>query len=105
MGTQAAPQEVDTPAASSNPSLRELCHGAPKELCCAIDGKLLMDPVRSPHGHVFERSTLIRTLARTHGCCPLIGLPLVVEDCERAGDVRLSAARWIRQVKPKQRIS
>merc|ERR1712190_714020 len=44
------------------PGLRELMQGAPRELCCSLDGKLLVDPVRSPHGHVFERSNLIRVL-------------------------------------------
>eukprot|EP00929_Paragymnodinium_shiwhaense_P074374 TRINITY_DN38057_c0_g1_i2.p1 TRINITY_DN38057_c0_g1~~TRINITY_DN38057_c0_g1_i2.p1 ORF type:complete len:685 (-),score=131.37 TRINITY_DN38057_c0_g1_i2:105-2159(-) len=45
--------------------LRELLREAPEHLRCQLDGRLLTDPVRSPHGHVFERSVLATELKRT----------------------------------------
>ena len=38
-------------------------------------GNLLQEPVRSPHGHVFEKSAIDACLKRFH-CCPLTGQPL-----------------------------
>ncbi|CAE8625195.1 unnamed protein product, partial [Polarella glacialis] len=89
---------------SAAPTLRELMLGAPRELCCALDGKLLIDPVRSPDGAlVFERANLSKALALSSGLCPVTGQPLSLADCPRAGDLRLEAARWVRQARPMQR--
>ena len=38
-------------------------------------GNLLQEPVRSPHGHVFEKSAIDACLKRFQ-CCPLTGQPL-----------------------------
>merc|ERR1719188_903525 len=56
---------------------------APEELRCAIDGKLLGTPLRSPHGHLFEKETLELWIERCGSICPLTNLPLRVEDCSR----------------------
>ena len=45
---------------------------ARQELRCAVDRKLLCDPVVSPGGVAFERSTLQRWLQK-HGSCPVTG--------------------------------
>lgn len=76
--------------------LRDLLGGVPPELACALDGKLLMDPVRSPYGHVFERLVLERALAETGGSCPVTGQPLRLSHCQRAPELRLRAVQWIR---------
>lgn len=101
---RAGQEEAGVETRSSVPSLRDLVHGAPKELRCVLDGKLLMDPVRSPYGHVFERSNLARALAQAPGYCPVTGQSLVLDDCQRVGELRAQASRWIRQVKPMQRV-
>eukprot|EP00927_Polykrikos_kofoidii_P010217 TRINITY_DN14323_c0_g2_i1.p1 TRINITY_DN14323_c0_g2~~TRINITY_DN14323_c0_g2_i1.p1 ORF type:complete len:723 (+),score=117.53 TRINITY_DN14323_c0_g2_i1:118-2169(+) len=99
----AAPQ-ISVPVSVVSPpslrtDLRSLVIGAPVELCCALDGQLLIDPVRSPHGNVFERSVLAEALEREPFRCPLTGLPLPagLGDCPRATEVRRSVTRWVRQ--------
>lgn len=82
--------------------LRDLLHGAPRDLCCELDGRLLVDPVRTPYGNVFERS-ILATCLQVNGCCPLTGLPLLMEQCQRDADLRIRAARWVRSAKPMQR--
>jgi len=94
------PQPQQPPA---KPSLRETLRGAPEELCCALDGRLLMDPVRTPQGYVFERASLVQALASTPGTCPLSGLPLSLEACQRDGEIRAQATRWVRQATQRQR--
>merc|ERR1719215_1169630 len=49
-------EEPDTPAKST--ALRDVVSNAPTAFRCALDGKLLVDPVRTPSGHIVERSTL-----------------------------------------------
>merc|ERR1712072_1285349 len=51
--------------------LRELLDCVPPEFCCALDGKLLVDPIRAPSGYVFERSVLQRALLDSGGLCPI----------------------------------
>ncbi|CAE7762155.1 unnamed protein product [Symbiodinium sp. CCMP2456] len=88
---------------SGNPSLRERLRDAPAELCCRLDGKLLVDPVRSPAGHVFERTNLAKALQSTGGLCPLTSEPLCLEECPRAAEVRLQATQWVRSAGRGQR--
>ncbi|CAJ1364787.1 unnamed protein product [Effrenium voratum] len=44
--------------------LRELLTEVPPEFRCALDGRLLVDPVRAPSGRVYERSVLAAALER-----------------------------------------
>ncbi|CAK0855665.1 unnamed protein product [Prorocentrum cordatum] len=78
------------PGASAG-SLRGLLGGVPAEVACALDGRLLLDPVRTPYGHVFERPVLERALAEAEGRCPLTGRPLELAQCTRAPEVRQHA--------------
>lgn len=80
--------------------LHDLLLSAPPEFCCALDGKLLIDPVTSPHGYTFERSVLEKALAASGQRCPLTGEPLVLEDCQRAVQLRLRILRWVRESRP-----
>ncbi|CAK0809086.1 unnamed protein product [Prorocentrum cordatum] len=83
-GPEAAPA-----AGARRPGLREILGGAPAELCCSLDGRLL-------------RAGLARALAAAPGRCPLSGLPLALEDCWRDGGLRARAARWVREARPRQ---
>lgn len=80
--------------------MRELLKDVPPELCCALDGRLLVDPVRSPHGQAFERGTLQRALAASGGRCPLTGQPLSLADCPREPGLRRQVLRWVRERHP-----
>merc|ERR1712232_165557 len=81
-------------AVERGPALRALVQEAPPEFRCALDGQLMMDPVQSPTGHVFERAVLARTLRESsHGCCPISGQPLALEDCQRLPDLRKKISR------------
>lgn len=98
-----APAQTLPPAAPTmEPSraplmgLRDIVQNAPKDFRCALDGKLLCDPVVSPAGMVFERSTLISWLQKHGPQCPITGGPLQVEDCKRSSEIRRKAAGWAR---------
>eukprot|EP00930_Biecheleria_cincta_P055128 TRINITY_DN4148_c0_g1_i1.p1 TRINITY_DN4148_c0_g1~~TRINITY_DN4148_c0_g1_i1.p1 ORF type:complete len:784 (-),score=105.64 TRINITY_DN4148_c0_g1_i1:234-2585(-) len=55
---------------------------APERLRCAIDGKLMTEPVRSQHGHTFERKTLERWVSCCGSVCPITSKPLRLAECE-----------------------
>eukprot|EP00403_Amphidinium_massartii_P016970 CAMPEP_0178412548 /NCGR_PEP_ID=MMETSP0689_2-20121128/22071_1 /TAXON_ID=160604 /ORGANISM="Amphidinium massartii, Strain CS-259" /LENGTH=427 /DNA_ID=CAMNT_0020033797 /DNA_START=178 /DNA_END=1461 /DNA_ORIENTATION=+ len=78
-------------------SLRDIVQHAPKEFRCALDGKLLCDPVIAPSGAVFERSTLMRWFQQRGQVCPHTGLPLRIEDCERSVEIRQRVTAWVRR--------
>ena len=75
--------------------LRRLFPSAPKHLCCQLDGQLMLDPVRSPAGHLFERSNLSRALQEL-GRCPITSSDLALSDCQRSPRVRAEVLRWVR---------
>lgn len=81
-------------------ALQELAHEAPREFVCALDGQLMLDPVRSPHGHIFERAGLAHALAEVGGTCPISGQPLELEDCVRLPELRRRIAEWVRKRRP-----
>ena len=58
---------------------------------------------RSIEGHVFERANLSSTLAATPGRCPLTGLPLTLDVCQRDSALRVRPATWVRQAQPRKR--
>eukprot|EP00435_Cladocopium_sp_Y103_P055739 s905_g18.t1 len=101
-GTAPVPQEVaphdaapkSPPAAK--PGLRDIVQNAPKELRCALDEKLLCDPVVSPGGVIFERSTLARWLQKHGNTCPVTGEGLCLEDCSRSPELRKKVTEWVR---------
>jgi len=85
-----------SPGGLAPSGLRELLQGAPRELRCSLDGGLLVDPVRSPGGQVFERAVLSQTLAANGGRCPFSGEPLTLSECCRDSDLRRRAVAWVR---------
>lgn len=103
-----APPPTPAPAAFASPApplpqrgrgtvLQDLVATAPAEFRCAYDGQLMMDPVRSPQGHVFERAGLAHILAVLGGLCPVTGSPLTVDDCVRVPELRQRITRWVRE--------
>ncbi|RHY15046.1 hypothetical protein DYB32_010795, partial [Aphanomyces invadans] len=48
----------------------------PAEFQCAITHKLLVDPVKSPYGHVFERHVIEKWIQDYGHRCPITGEPL-----------------------------
>ncbi|KAF4700559.1 hypothetical protein FOZ63_012853, partial [Perkinsus olseni] len=54
---------------------------APAELKCALDGKIMTNPVRSPYGHVFEKKTLEKWFNSCGEVCPITEKPLNIDDC------------------------
>lgn len=87
---------VERPPAATKTGLRDLMCNVPAELACAVDGRLLVDPVRSPYGQVFERSTLQRALVSSGGLCPVTRQPLSMDQCPRDTAVRKQALAWVR---------
>jgi len=79
-------------------SLRDIVQNAPEQFRCALDRKLLCDPVVSPGGVVFERSTLARWLQTHEPICPITGAPLRLEDCARSPQIRKQVTDWARGV-------
>ena len=47
-----------------------------QEFLCAINGHMMKHPARSPHGHVFEYSTILLWLESRGRVCPFTGKPL-----------------------------
>merc|ERR1719146_559047 len=97
--------EVSSKAQDLMIGLQKLTGNVPQEFRCAIDKGLLVDPVRSPAGHVFERSALVRELAKTGGKCPISGTPLTLEECERDIGLRMRALKWVRENCSHARVS
>merc|ERR1712039_836815 len=96
IASAATSQAAKPPTSASGVGLRDLVQNAPPEFRCALDGKLLCDPVISPGGVVFERSTLASWLQK-HGCqCPVTGQPLSLEQCRRAPEIRQQVTAWVR---------
>lgn len=82
--------------------LSDLIFHAPDQFRCALDGQLMMDPVRTPQGLVFERSRLVQLLAGAEGKCPCTGEDLRLDDCFRVPELRMQILRWVRS-QPRQR--
>mmetsp|Transcript_24443 Transcript_24443/g.45344 ORF Transcript_24443/g.45344 Transcript_24443/m.45344 type:complete len:810 (-) Transcript_24443:49-2478(-) len=72
---------------------------APQELRCAIDGKVVGNPVRSPYGHLFERETLEQWVSMCGSVCPITGNPLRLEDCVEDHTARRQVIEWVRAAK------
>jgi len=93
--SQLPPAERQPPAPTKT-GLRDLLCCVPSELACAVDGRLLVDPVRSPYGQVFERSVLQRALVTSGGVCPITRQPLSMDQCPRDAATRKQALAWVR---------
>ena len=69
----------------------------PVQVCCPITLAVLLDPVQTKYGHVFEREALERwlQLCGEDGCCPITRRPLSVLEVEPALGVQVAIRDWI----------
>lgn len=68
----------------------------PEEMRCTIDGKVCVNPVRSPYGHLFERKTLERWFMNCGSVCPVTQRPLRLEDCEPDADMKKRIVKFLK---------
>ncbi|KAF4750196.1 hypothetical protein FOZ62_024594 [Perkinsus olseni] len=76
---------------------------APAELKCALDGKIMTNPVRSPYGHAFEKKTLEKWFDSCGEICPITEKPLNIDDCKPAQEVKKAIVRYVKE-KEKQNL-
>merc|ERR1719428_1430737 len=72
---------------------------APQELRCEIDGKLIGEALRSPHGHLFEKTSLERWIASCGSVCPVTGEPLTLDLCTHDREVERKVIEWAKNAK------
>lgn len=68
----------------------------PDYMRCAIDGKVMVNPVRSPHGHMFERKTLEKWLQNVGSVCPITQQALRLEECEADADMKKRIIKFLK---------
>ncbi|RLO05147.1 hypothetical protein DYB28_006131, partial [Aphanomyces astaci] len=66
----------------------------PAEFKCAITHKLLVDPVKSPYGHVFERSVIEKWIQDYGHRCPISGEPLGLAQLTPQVQLKDDIASW-----------
>lgn len=76
---------------------------APQELRCAIDGKILGTPLRSPYGHLFEKETLENWVKMCGSMCPVTGQPLRIDDCSEDKVTAQQVLAWAKATKAEHR--
>merc|ERR1712034_181790 len=77
--------------------IEKLVNQAPADLCCSVDGRLLINPVRSPNGAVFEYSVLVIALYQGGGICPCTGEVLSLESCQYDEEVKRNSTAYIKR--------
>jgi len=70
-----------------------LCEG-PEAYRCTIDGRLCSEPVRTPEGVLYERSSILSWLA-WNKVCPLTGSPLAAASLVEDTEVMESLGEWV----------
>lgn len=78
---------------------RRAVPNAPAHMRCAIDGKLMKDPVRSPHGHAFERSTLERWVSSCGSVCPVTSRQLRLQECGTDVELQQEIRQWLKDMR------
>ena len=63
-----------------------------EDLCCPITMEMLVDPVKTPYGHCFERSAIVHWV-QDNGTCPLTRQRLSVDQLKPASDIIEKMAR------------
>jgi hypothetical protein len=66
----------------------------PSEFCCAINGHIMKEPVKTPGGLVFERSTIEVWLESRGSVCPISGNSLSKEDLVDEEELRYKISAW-----------
>jgi len=68
----------------------------PDDMRCAIDGKVLITPLRSPYGHYFEKKTLEKWFGNCGSICPVTGSVLRMEDCQPDGEMKKRVVKFLK---------
>lgn len=68
----------------------------PDDMRCAIDGKVMINPVRSPYGHFFEKKTLERWMGNCGSVCPVSGQILRLEDCQPDAEMKKRIVKFLK---------
>mmetsp|Transcript_45442 Transcript_45442/g.98616 ORF Transcript_45442/g.98616 Transcript_45442/m.98616 type:complete len:695 (+) Transcript_45442:56-2140(+) len=97
------PQGNVAPTSSSKPKKSKIritsrkLIDAPDDMRCALDGKICTNPLRSPHGHVFEKKTLEKWFANCGSVCPITSKPLRMEECESDASLKKQIIKWLKE--------
>mmetsp|Transcript_23568 Transcript_23568/g.30565 ORF Transcript_23568/g.30565 Transcript_23568/m.30565 type:complete len:728 (-) Transcript_23568:351-2534(-) len=83
-----------TQAKESKPVFRAADPSLPKEFTCSINGHLMKEPVRSPQGHVFERSTIELWLKMQGSVCPITHETLTIEELQPDEELQTKIMKW-----------
>ncbi|CAD7948427.1 unnamed protein product [Amoebophrya sp. A25] len=70
---------------------------APQEYRCAIDGKVMTNPVRSPFGHLFEKKTLEKWIESCGSVCPITQQPLRLDECAPDKEMKHIIVAWLKE--------
>jgi len=68
----------------------------PEDMRCKIDGKVLINPLRSPHGHLFEKKTLEKWFTNCGSVCPVTGQPMRMEECTVDAEMRKRVVKFLK---------
>jgi hypothetical protein len=68
----------------------------PEEMRCAVDGKVMTNPVRSPYGHLFEKKTLEKWMANCGSVCPITGKPLRIDECAQDLEMKKHIVKFLK---------
>lgn len=68
----------------------------PDDMRCAIDGKVMTMPLRSPYGHCFEKKTLEKWIGNCGSTCPITSQPLRLEDCQQDSEMKKRIVRFLK---------
>merc|ERR1712232_1225335 len=68
----------------------------PDYMCCAVDGKVMVNPLRSPFGHYFEKKTLDRWMANCGSVCPISGKPLRLDECVPDSEMKKNIVQFLK---------
>eukprot|EP00928_Gymnodinium_smaydae_P087570 TRINITY_DN71821_c0_g1_i1.p1 TRINITY_DN71821_c0_g1~~TRINITY_DN71821_c0_g1_i1.p1 ORF type:complete len:758 (-),score=189.29 TRINITY_DN71821_c0_g1_i1:73-2346(-) len=68
----------------------------PEDMRCAIDGKVCVNPLRSPYGHLFEKKTLERWVQNCGSVCPITGKALRIDECTPDAETKKRIVRFLK---------
>lgn len=68
----------------------------PDDMRCSADGKVMVNPVRSPYGHLFEKKTLERWITNCGSVCPITNKPLNMSDVTPDIEVRRKIVKFLK---------
>jgi hypothetical protein len=71
----------------------------PDSMCCAIDGKVMVNPLRSPYGHFFEKKTLEKWIQNCGSVCPITSKLLRMDDCVLDSDMKKRIVQFLKEGK------